>query len=228
MSAQNRIELKKKVATAAIEYIEENAIIGVGTGTTIHYFIEALASIKQKIQGAVATSITTEAKLKSIGIPVFDLNATSEVHTYVDSADAYNSYGYLVKGGGGALTREKILAAASNHFICIADESKAVTVFGGFPIAIEVIPMARSFVAREIVKLEGNPVYRQGFVTDNGNIILDVHNWVITEPLKMERTLNNIPGIVCNGLFVDEPADLILVSTRTEIQILKPLKSPFI
>ena len=219
--------LKRNVARAALDYIEkhieENAVIGVGTGSTVHYFIECLASIKHKIQGTVASSSVTAEKLKSLNIPVFDLN-TVDVALYVDSADVFNPYCQLVKGGGGALTREKILAAASRQFLCIVDESKRKRVFGEFPIPLEVIPMARSYVAREIVKLEGDPIYRQGFVTDNGNIILDVHNWVISEPIKLERTLNNIPGIVTNGLFADKPADVLLIANESGIEL---LKTPF-
>lgn len=214
-------EQKKQVAKATLEYIPENAIIGVGTGSTVNYFIDFLATIKHRIQGAVASSNATEMLLKSHGIPVFDLNTVPEVEIYIDGADAYNAYCQLVKGGGGALTREKILAAASHQFLCIVDESKETKFFGTFPIPIEVIPMARSFVAREIVKLTGDPVYRQNFITDNGNVILDVHHWVIAEPIKLERTLNNIPGVVCNGLFADKPANIVLVSTSQGIKIFK-------
>jgi ribose 5-phosphate isomerase A len=214
-------EQKKQVAKAALEYVPENAIIGVGTGSTVNYFIDYLATIKDRIQGTVASSNATEALLKSHGIPVFDLNAVSEIEIYIDGTDAYNPYRQLVKGGGAALTREKILAAASQKFLCIADESKAVKILGEFPIPIEVIPMARSFVAREIVKLGGDPVYRQNVITDNGNVILDVHHWVIAEPIKLERTLNNIPGIVCNGIFADRPADIVLVCAAEGIKIIK-------
>lgn len=214
-------EQKKVVAKAALEYVPENAIIGIGTGSTVNYFIDFLAITKYKIQGAVASSLATEKRLKSHGISVFDLNTVPEVEIYIDGADAYNPYCQLVKGGGGALTREKILAAASRQFLCIADESKETKIFGKFPIPIEVIPMARSFVAREIVKLEGDPVYRQNFLTDNGNIILDIHHWVIAEPIKLERTLNNIPGVVCNGLFADKPANLILVCTTQGIKTIR-------
>lgn len=214
-------EQKKLAAKAALEYIPENAIIGVGTGSTVNYFIDFLDTIKHRIHGAVASSQTTEIRLKKMGIPVFDLNTVPEVEIYIDSADAFNQYCQLVKGGAGALTREKILAAASQKFLCIVDESKETKIFGAFPIPIEVIPMARSFVAREIVKLEGDPVYRQNFITDNGNIILDVHHWVIAEPIKLERTLNNIPGVVCNGLFADKPANTMLVSTPDGIKIIK-------
>jgi len=205
-------EQKKAVAEAALQYVEENAIIGVGTGSTVNFFIDALASIKHRMQGAVASSSYTEKRLRSLGIPVFDLNTIDELKVYIDGADACNQYCQLVKGGGGALTREKILAACSQQFICIVDDCKFVKIFGEIPIPIEVIPMARSFVAREIVKLDGDPVYRQNFITDNGNIILDVYNWIISEPIKLEKTLNNIPGVVCNGLFADHTADLLLIS----------------
>ena len=215
-------ELKKSVAKAALEYIPENGIIGIGTGSTVNYFIDFLATIKHKIQGAVASSKATETRLKSHGIPIFELNTVLEVEITIDSADAYNPYCQLVKGGGGSLTREKILAAASHTFLCIVDASKETKIFGTFPIPIEVIPMAQSFVAREIVKLAGTPVYRPNFMTDNGNIILDVHHWVIAEPRKLERTLNNIPGVVCNGLFAEKPANTLLISTE---QGLKKIRS---
>jgi len=216
-------EQKQAVAKAALAYVEDNTIVGIGTGTTIHYFIDYLATIKHRIEGTVASSLATEALLKARGIPVFDLNTVPEVALYIDSADACNPHGQLVKGGGAALTREKILAAASQQFLCIIDASKQVKIFGEFPIPIEVIPMARSFVAREIVKLEGDPVYRQGLITDNGNIILDVHNWLIAEPIKLERILNNIPGIVCNGLFADYPAHHVLIGNEEGVSLLKKL-----
>ncbi len=214
-------EQKKQAAKAALEYIPENSIIGIGTGSTVNYFIDFIADFKYKIEGAVASSHATETRLKHKKIPVFDLNTVPEVQLYIDSADAYNPYCQLVKGGGGALTREKILAAASHTFLCMVDESKEAKIFGEFPIAIEVIPMARSFVAREIVKLGGLPVYRPDFITDNGNIILDVHDWVIAEPIKLEKTLNNIPGVVCNGLFADKPANMLLIGTPQGIKIIK-------
>lgn len=212
-------EMRQATAKAALDYIPDNAIVGVGTGNTAQYFIEALAGIQHKIEGTVASSLATEAALKALKIPVYDLNAVNELTVYIDSADACNPYLQLVKGGGGALTREKILAAAAQQFICIVDEKKCVKVFGEFPIPIEVIPMARSYVAREIVKLEGRPVYREHFVTDNGNIILDVHGWTIAEPIKLERKLNNIPGIVCCGLFAQKPADKLLIGTANGLKI---------
>ena len=214
-------EKKQIAAKAALEYIEENGIIGVGTGSTVNYFIDYLGKIKHNIQGAVASSVATETRLKSYGIPVLDLNTAPSISVYIDSADVYNSYCQLIKGKGGALTREKILCAASQKFICILDDSKQSQTFSNQPIPIEVIPMARSFVAREIVKLGGVPVYRQNFVTDNGNMILDVHQWTILEPIKLERILNNIPGAVCNGLFADFPADWLLIGTMAGLQIVK-------
>jgi len=216
----NQDEMKKTVATVAIDYVEEDSIIGVGTGSTVNYFIEALARIKHLIKGAVASSAATEAQLKKLGIPLFELNAVDSVSIYIDGADAFTNTKQLVKGGGGALTREKILAAASERFICIVDESKRVKVLGDPPIPLEVIPMARSFVAREIVKLGGSPVYREHFQTDNGNIILDVHHWVVAEPIKLEHALNNIPGVVCNGIFADQVPDIILISTAKGMSVL--------
>lgn len=213
-------EQKQTVAKAALDYVKQDSIIGVGTGSTVNYFIDALATIKHRLQGAVASSTATAERLKSHGIPVFDLNAVEEIEVYIDGADACNSLCQLIKGGGGALTREKILAAASRHFICIIDESKFVKVLGEFPVPIEVIPMARSLVAREIVKLKGDPVYRQGFVTDNGNIILDVHHWVIAEPIKLENSLNNITGVVCNGLFASRPANTVLISSQKGVEVI--------
>jgi ribose 5-phosphate isomerase A len=214
-------EKKQMVAKAALEYIAENAVIGVGTGSTVNYFIHFLADIKHKIQGAVASSRTTEALLKSYGIPVFDLNVVQTVVVYIDSADAYNTDGQLIKGKGGALTREKILVAASQKFICIVDDSKCMEPFADCTVPVEAIPMARSFVAREIITLEGVPTYRQNFLTDNENIILDVNYRIISEPITLERCLNNIPGVVSNGLFADFPADCLLVGTAKGIQTIK-------
>lgn len=213
-------EMKQAVAKTSLDYIEENSIVGVGSGSTMNHFIDLLATIKHRIEGAVASSVATEQKLKSLKIPVIDFNNVPELTLYIDSADSYNAHLQLIKGGGGALTREKILASASKQFICIVDESKGVDVLGEFPVPIEVIPMARSFVAREIVKLGGNPVYRPHFVTDNGNVILDVHHWTLTEPHKLETTLNNIPGVVCNGIFAERRADLLLICTQTGMKVL--------
>jgi ribose 5-phosphate isomerase A len=212
-------ELKKNVAGAALAYIEEDSIVGVGSGSTVEHFVTALATIKHKIEGAVASSIKTANSLKAHNIPVYDLNSVNQVSVYIDGADEANAHLQLLKGGGGALTREKIIAAAAKRFICIIDSAKQVDVLGRFPLAIEVIPMARSYVAREIVKLGGDPVYREGFISDNGNIILDVHNLNILEPCKLEYTINNIAGIVCNGLFAQRPADLLLVSDQQGITV---------
>lgn len=211
MSSQD--EMKKAAALEAVKYIKNVDIIGVGTGSTMNYFIDALADIKHKIDGAVASSVETERRLKSHGIPVHELNSVSNLDVYVDGADEFNKHFYLIKGGGGALTREKIIAAVASQFVCIVDEGKRVDVLGSFPLPVEVIPMARSYVAREILKLEGDPVYRQGFVTDNGNVILDVHNLNIVDPLQLEATLNNIAGVVSNGLFAARGADKILVGS---------------
>jgi ribose 5-phosphate isomerase A len=206
-------ELKKQAAWAALEYIEDG-IVGVGTGSTVNHFIDALATIKGRIEGAVSSSIVSEQRLKEHGIPVFDLNEVGDIAIYVDGADESNHNLQLIKGGGGALTREKIIAAASEKYVCIADESKLVDVLGKFPLPVEVIPMARSYVAREIVKLGGQPVYREGFITDNSNVILDVHGWDIMEPIELEKTLNNIVGVVTNGLFAMRPADVLLLGSE--------------
>lgn len=214
----NKEELKQKVALSALEYIPNNSIIGVGSGSTVNCFIDALASVKHKIEGAVASSVASAERLKKIGIPVIDLNQVTELSVCVDGADEFNHHGYLIKGGGGALTREKIVASASKSFVCIVDESKRVDVLGQFPVAVEVIPMARSFVARQILKLGGDPVYRQGFVTDNGNVILDVFNLKILNPAQLEQDLNNIAGVVCNGIFAQRKADIILMSNAQGVE----------
>lgn len=211
--------LKQRAAEAAVKYVEENTIIGVGTGTTVNFFIEALGKAKINIKGAVASSIATEKLLKSYDIPIFDLNSVLDIPIYIDGADEINSNLQMIKGGGGALTREKIIAAVAKKFICIADKTKKVKVLGAFPLPVEVIPIARSYVAREIVKLGGAPVYREGFVTDNGNSILDIWNLQFFEPITMEQILNNITGVVTNGLFAVRPADILLLSTDNEVQI---------
>src|SRR3990167_3581931 len=203
--------LKQAAATAALQYIPFDSIVGVGTGSTVNYFIDALASLKHKIKGAVASSIETEKRLKAHGILVYDLNAVDVLSVYIDGADEFNTLKYLIKGAGGALTREKIIAAAAREFICIVDATKEVTVLGKSPVPIEVIPMARGLVAREIVKLGGIPEYRAGFTTDNGNIILDVHQLDLIQPLKTEEILNNITGAVCNGIFAKRTADKIII-----------------
>ncbi len=211
-------ELKKLVAEAAIEYVEADTVIGVGTGSTANHFIDALAKIKGKINGAVASSEATAERLKGHGIQVLDLNSAGELSVYIDGADESDSHLHLTKGGGGALTREKIVAAASRKFVCIADGSKLVDVLGEFPLPVEVIPMARSYVARELVKLGGQPVWREGFVTDNGNVILDVHNLKIVNPPELEAKLNNIAGVVTNGLFALRPADVLLLGTEDGVK----------
>lgn len=211
MSSQD--ELKREVAKAAIEYIQEDSVVGVGTGSTVNFFIEELAKMKHKIEGAVASSKATEALLKSHGIPVCDLNSADKIPVYVDSADEFNDHLYLMKGGGGALTREKIVAAASETFICIVDESKKVELLGAFPLPVEVIPMARSYVARKMIGLGGDPEYRDDFETDNGNVILDVYNLNILDPVALEERINHIAGVVSNGIFAIRHANKVLVAT---------------
>ena len=204
---------KKAVAKAALDYVKGHSVIGVGSGSTVHYFIDELASIKNHIDIAVASSVETERRLKAIGICVQDLNYVGKVPIYIDGADECDRHKMLSKGGGGALTREKIIAAASEQFVCIIDSSKQVDVLGTFPLAVEVIPMARGYVAREIVTLGGSPEYREGFITDNGNIILDVHGLKIVNPIELENRLNNIVGVVTNGLFAKRHADNVLVAS---------------
>ncbi len=204
---------KQRAAEAALEQVEAGTVIGVGTGSTADFFIDALARIKSKIDGAVASSEASAQRLRGHGIPVLDLNDVGELPLYVDGADEANRHLQLIKGGGGALTREKIVAAASRRFVCIAHEAKLVDVLGAFPLPVEVIPMARSYVARELVRRGGQPVLREGFVTDNGNAILDVRGLRIAEPAKLEADLNNIPGVVTNGIFALRPADLLILGT---------------
>jgi ribose 5-phosphate isomerase A len=206
-------EKKQQVAKAALEYVVPDTIIGIGTGSTANHFVDALASIKHTIEGTVASSNATAERLKSHGIPVLELNSVDEISVYIDGADESNRHLHLIKGGGGALTREKIVAAVSKKFVCIADDSKLVDVMGKFPLPVEVIPMARSYVARQIVKMGGNPIWRDGFTTDNGNVILDVHNLQIMEPVKLETELNKIVGVVTNGLFAVRPADVLLLGS---------------
>lgn len=207
----NQDAMKKAAAEAAIEYVEIGMIVGVGTGSTANHFIDLLGKIKHKIDGSVASSVASADRLKGHGIPVLDLNETGQLPLYVDGADESNHHLHLIKGGGGALTREKIVAAASDKFVCIADDSKLVDVLGSFPLPVEVIPMARSYVAREIVKLGGQPMLREGFTTDNGNVILDVHNLEILNPVELEAKLNGIVGVVTNGLFAARPADVLIL-----------------
>ena len=211
---------KKAVALAALEYVESGWVIGVGTGSTANHFIDGLARIKGKLDGAVASSNATAERLKKHGITVLDLNATGDLPLYVDGADEATKYLHLIKGGGGALTREKIVAAASRKFVCIADDSKLVGVLGRFPLPVEVIPMARSYVARQFVLLGGQPVLRENFKTDNGNIILDVHNLNIMNPVELEEKLDHLAGVVTNGLFARRPADVLLLASDQGVKTL--------
>ena len=218
MSAE---DLKRQAAEAALEYVENGMIVGIGTGSTANHFIDLLAGIKGKIDGTVASSEASAERLRGHGIPVMDLNAAGELSIYVDGADESNEQLHLIKGGGGALTREKIVAAASEKFICIADDSKLVPYLGKFPLPIEVIPMAQSLIARQIVKLGGKPVLREDFITDNGNIILDVHNLEIMEPVKMEEEINQWAGVVTVGIFAHRPADVLILGSEGGPKIIK-------
>ncbi|ARB92885.1 ribose-5-phosphate isomerase RpiA [Legionella longbeachae] len=214
-------DLKIKAAKAALDFIEDDTIVGVGTGSTVNYFIKELATIKHKIDACVASSKATEALLRQEGIPVIDLNSVQDLPVYIDGADEVTEHGEMIKGGGGALTGEKIVAQLAQKFICIADDSKQVRHLGGFPVAVEVLPMARSMVARELVKLGGDPEYREGFVTDNGNIILDVFNFTINEPMDLEERINRITGVVENGIFAHRIADVILLGSQDGVKRLK-------
>jgi len=218
-------ELKQAVANAALDYIkpkiESDSIIGIGTGSTANCFIDALATIKGQIYATVASSEASAERLKAHGIAVYDLNSVDRVDFYIDGADEANAALQLIKGGGAALTREKIVTAVAEEFICIADESKLVHTLGAFPLPIEVIPMARSHVARELVKLGGDPVYREGVLTDNGNVILDMYNFSIEQPLDIEQRINGITGVVTNGLFAIKPADVLLLGTVDGVRTLK-------
>ena len=214
--------MKRAAADAALDRVQSGIILGVGTGSTVNYFIEGLKKIKHKIDGAVASSFATEKLLRAQGIVIYDLNEVGTLPLYVDGADEFNRYLSLIKGGGGALTKEKIIAAAADYFLCIADQSKQVETLGKFPLPVEVIPMARSFVARQIVKLGGDPVYREGVKTDQGNDLLDIFNLQINEPMAMETKLNNIPGVVTNGLFVLRGADSVLMGSQTGVSEILP------
>ena len=205
---------KQAVGRAALKYVEPDTIIGVGTGSTVNHFIDALADIKHTITGAVSSSVASTERLKALGIEVFDLNRVNSLSIYVDGADEVTEHKHMIKGGGAALTQEKIVSAVAKTFVCIVDDSKEVGVLGDFPLPVEVIPMARSYVARELVKLGGDPVYREGVVTDNGNVILDVHNLSIVNPRELEKTINNIAGVVTNGIFAPRGADVVLVATN--------------
>lgn len=214
----NQDEMKKAAANAAMEYVKDSAVVGVGTGSTVKFFIEELAKIKGRIDGAIASSSSTEKLLKQYGIPLIDLNSINRLPIYVDGADEFNPYLSLIKGGGGALMREKIIAAVAEKFVCIVDESKKVSILGKFPLPVEVIPMARSYVARQLVKLGGEPNYRENCITDNGNVVLDVYNLDLSEPIHMEERINNIVGVVCNGLFAKRGADLVLMASPTGVK----------
>ncbi len=211
-------ELKQAVAKAALDYVVEGKIVGVGTGSTARLFIEALAGMKDRIAGAVASSEDTKRRLEGHGIKVFDLNDVTDIPVYIDGADEITPEMHMIKGGGGALTREKIVSAVAEKFVCIADGSKLVDVLGNFPLPVEVIPMASAYVARELTKLGGAPVMREGFVTDNGNLILDVKGLQILDPVDLETRINQIVGVVTNGLFACRPADVCLLGTPTGVQ----------
>jgi ribose 5-phosphate isomerase A len=214
-------ELKLAAAKAAIAYVEDNSVVGVGTGSTANFFIKELAKIKHRIDACVASSKATEALLRAEGIPLIDLNSVSDLALYVDGADEVTADGLMIKGRGGALTREKIVASVAKQFICIVDESKVVGHLGNFPLAVEVIPIARSYVARELLALGGDPDYREGFVTDNGNLILDVYNMTLNTPMQMENAINQIPGVVENGVFANRVADIVLVASASGVKKLK-------
>lgn len=207
-------QMKKNAALAALEYIEAGTIVGVGTGSTVNFFIDELAKIKHKIEATVSSSKQSTNRLKQLGIQVIDLNTTNDIPVYIDGADEVNHHSQMIKGGGGALTGEKIVASVAQKFICIADQDKLVKTLGTFPVAVEVIPAARSYVAREIVKLGGNPQYREGFISDWGNVILDVYHLPLLEPLKMEEILNNITGVVTNGIFAKNAAHVTLLGMQ--------------
>ncbi len=211
-------ELKKAAALAALDYIEDGSIVGVGTGSTVNHFIDGLASMRERIRGAVSSSEASSKRLAAHGIPVFDLNEVDRIPVYVDGADEIDGSFAMIKGGGGALTREKIVAAVSERFICICDASKRVPTLGRFPLPVEVIPMARSHVARELARLGGEPRLREGFVTDNGNLILDVHGLAISDPVGTETAINQIVGVVTNGLFAQRGADMLLLAASTGVE----------
>ncbi|WNO61337.1 ribose-5-phosphate isomerase RpiA [Rheinheimera sp. MMS21-TC3] len=213
-------EMKKQAAWAALEFIPHNTIVGVGTGSTVNHFIDALASIKQHIKGAVSSSVQSTAKLEALGIPVFDLNNIDSFSVYIDGADEINPLKHMVKGGGAALTREKIVAAVAERFICIVDSSKQVATLGQFPLPVEVVPMALAYVQRQLNKLGGKAILRKNVITDNGNVILDVHGLQITDPLALEFTINNIVGVVSNGIFAHRAANTVLIGTATGTTII--------
>lgn len=214
-------ELKMKAAKAALQYIEDDMVVGIGTGSTVNFFIKELAAIKHRIDACVSSSKATEALLRQEGIPVIDLNSVQDLPIYIDGADEVTEQGEMIKGGGGAHTREKIVAQVAEKFICIVDDSKLVTHLGSFPVAVEVIPLARSMVARKLVQLGGDPEYREGFITDNGNIILDVFHLTLNEPMDMENRINLITGVVENGIFAHRAADIILLASQDGVKRVK-------
>ncbi|XQW85930.1 ribose-5-phosphate isomerase RpiA [Thalassotalea piscium] len=214
-------EMKKSAALQALDYVKDDTIVGVGTGSTVNHFIDALSAKKNHITGAVSSSEESTKRLKALGIEVFDLNNVDSIDIYVDGADEITEHMHMIKGGGAALTREKIVAAVAKTFICIADESKQVPILGKFPLPVEVIPMARSYIARELVKLGGDPVYRQGVITDNGNVILDVYNLDIIDPKKLESDINSLVGVVTNGIFAHRCADILILGTAQGAKIIK-------
>ena len=214
-------ELKKAAAWAALEFVKENTIVGVGTGSTVNHFIDALDTVKDTLVGAVSSSEASTEKLKALGIEVFELNDVQSLDVYVDGADEINPHNEMIKGGGAALTREKIVSAVAKQFVCIVDESKEVETLGAFPLPVEVIPMAKSYVARQIVKLGGNPVWREGVVTDNSNFIIDVHDMQISNPVELETKLNQIAGVVTNGLFAQRGADVLLLGGENGVTTIK-------
>ena len=217
-AASTQQEQKRQVGEAALQWVRDDSVLGVGTGSTVNCFIEALADSRIRLEAAVSSSEATTRLLQDIGVDVIDLNQAGTLDLYVDGADEFDRHLRLIKGGGGALTREKIVAAASRKFVCIVDESKQVGVLGKFPLPVEVIPMARSFVARQLVAMGGQPELREGFTSDNGNLILDVHNMDLVDPVDAERKLNNLPGVVTCGLFALRPADVVLMATPNGVQ----------
>lgn len=217
----DQITKKLIAAKAALEYIEEGCVLGVGTGSTVNEFIDLLPSIREKIESVVSSSLATTRRLEELGFEVSMLNSVGDIDVYVDGADEANKQLHLIKGGGGALTREKVLAGTARKFVCIVDDSKQVGMLGSFPLPIEVVPMGQSFVARKMVKLRGQPIWRAKFVTDNGNHILDVHNLQITNPLEMETRINQISGVVTVGLFAHRPADVLLVASDTGVRVIE-------
>jgi ribose 5-phosphate isomerase A len=214
-------ELKRLVGREALKYVVEDSIVGVGSGSTVNCFIDSLSTIKHRIEGAVAASEASAERLKKHGIRVFDLNSVNDVPVYVDGADEITEHLHMIKGGGGALTREKIVAAVARKFVCICDASKLVPVLGRFPLPVEVIPMARSYVGRELLKRGGHPVLRENFRTDNGNLILDCHGLTIIDPPKLEAELNNIAGVVTNGIFAQRPADVLVLGEAGGVRVLR-------